>query len=889
MRPVRIVSIFFSLLPALALAQGNAPAEVKLQVVTVPDPAKTAKPAFARKVTDLQTIPDDFWTFGTYGDIQLGNDFASFVFGSAEKKESEAIRKGAILDAFSSPATPECLELFRPILDDKNPQSTVVETMDSSENKEAGSAWVTTFAKDANYPGLSIDTTYEMQRGWHGMLATTTVTNDSQKEVKVPVLGDYAGWGAMGVFLPGQGWLQQKAGFKDIEFMFARLFDTIIFVSPKSGLFEVRHDLRSSMLIYRTDVTLKPGEAASYQRWILVGQQDPAALYSFTKEELGPGKFGYIAGTVQERVALPDGTVQETNYVGESELRLAAIVRDDLPKSYVGKPYIYTMTDKNGHYQLSLPPGDYSVFSAHPARIYQPSSTAIRVRPKQVSGVDQAVSRASGVVYEVVDSKTNEAIPCKLTFLPLRGTNEADFGPLGRLQSFHTVYARNGKGIVDVPAGNYRVVASRGNEYHSQEQRVVVNKLETATIKFKLERAFETPGWVAADLAVMTNNSPHSRTTPEDRVVSAAAEGLDWIVSADPGKPTDLQPYIERLGLASTIRASQGFRLTNSLNHKRGDYLLFPVEFCGTEGKQPDFSLVQDSASPREAIDGLRALCSGAMLVAMRPVFPDAGLLAVQGYDFMKDGAPKADLTLDVDGFQVWDGKRQSIVTQTLDVYQSLLQSGIKMSLLGASLSTGTFNEEPGYPRVYIRSTQDAADKLDVKELVRNLKANKVQVTNGPFIDFKINGKDPGATVAVKDGTVDVDLKVFSPGWSNVATVSLVQNGRMVRQIMLPAGSVDTTKGQVYPTADKPEDGKFKLRATEDSIVYVLVEGDQSLTQDPVNPLIVPTTASDVMQGQRTLAFTAPLLLDVDGNGKYDKPKETPKADTPQDNQVAPF
>jgi hypothetical protein len=369
-------------------------------------------------------------------------------------------------------------------------------------------------------------------------------------------------------------------------------------------------------------------------------------------------------------------------------------------------------------------------------------------------------------------------------------------------------------------------------------------------------------------------------------VVSAVAEGLDWIVTADPMTATDLQPVVDKLGFSDRIRASRGYRLINQADKMRGDYTVFPVDECAA-GPNPDFSLVEDSSSPEDAIEGLRALCPGAVLMANRPIFPKIGLLSVQGFDMETGAIPESDdLVMDVDAFQVWEGKRSNAAMPTWTTYLQLLSRGYRMTPLANSLSAGTFNEEPGYPRVYIRSEDTDPRSMDIKELTRNIKAGRVQLTNGPFIDFRINGQDAGSMVTDEDGDIEIELNVWTPNWANVSSISILQNGRVVRQVILPAGSTDEDGGLIYPTKKNPDENKFRIRIMEDSILNVLVQGDPALPQDPVNPFIMPTYQPGVTQGQYSMALTAPVLVDVDGDGRITLPEETA---APEDPGAIPF
>lgn len=889
---------------AIGLAQAPPPAAtappvgssevpgVALNIVNVESPEKTAKPARAVTLEDTSAVPDDFWAQSEYGDLMLQNDFANFVFGRIPKDRNpnERLRPGSVIDIFTSPSAPENFQVFKPTIQPGQGNPTLYATdMDSTVDEKKGSATVTVLAEDAITTETSVDTTYEMQKGWPGVLVTTTVTNQSKVEKTINGFADHVGWGAMGAFVSGNGWVNRTGSVGNNEFVFFRLYDSIIYIQPVSGHFDYYHMDTFSVLVYQRDVKLAPGESKSYQRWLLTGQKDPSKLYDFVLQQKGPGKFGYIAGQMQERTPLADGKYIDSGVVPNAEVRLTVIRRADLPNEYLNKPYLYTFTDANGNYQFSVPDGEYLITPFKASRVYTPSNLATRAgKPGTVSAVDLLISKPSTIVYEIVDAETQKVIPGKISFVPLRGTADPDFGFPAELESGPSVISTTGRGVIEAPLGQFRVIASHGTEYHAKELRVKVDPLKSETIRFELKRAYKTDGWISADIGVLTNKTPQSRITPTNRVASALAEGLDWIVTADTGTPTDLQPTIEQMGVASQLRASKGFRLTSTKDKPRGEFLLFPVESCST-GANPDFSRALAATTAKDAIAALRALCPNSVLVAHRPIFPQVGLLTLSGFDTATlSFAQDAPLPFDIDAFQIWEGKRQAIINNSYLSWMQLSLLQDKVTPVAYSMSAGTYGEEIGYPRLYIRSSESDPQKLNLDELSRNIKQGKVQITNGPFIEMKVNGAEPGDIVTAKDKTIQLELKVYTPSWANVSSITISMNGALSRKIMLPAGSVDAESGIVYPspTNSKPEDSNMKLQVHKDSIMTVIVEGDEALPQDPVNPFFVPLRDPKAMRGQYSFAMAQPVFIDADGDGLV-KP-ELLQTKSTSDTQSAP-
>ncbi len=854
--------------------QGSAPPERPL---VIPDDAPQQKVVVLKAgvVGDYNLIPNDYWTHGTMEDILLSNGTAGAVFGHIpeDEKDQNPFRQGSLLDLFTSPSSTESFQVFQPTTIATGAGRSILHSDLATEvDQDSESVFVTAFGKDAYRKSVEVDTRYEMKAIWPGVLATTTLTNRSEEDVTLPVMGDYVGWGFMIPFTSGSGWTKESGIVQDCEFVYARSFDSYIMIMPVEGLFDFKKNASYSTFIYDENVKLGPGESRSYQRWILTGEDDPSKLYSFVLKEKMPGEHGFLAGRVEEEVFVKGYETKTTKYVEGAEVRIEVIKRDDLPKEYRYKPYMIAVTDKNGEYRVALPPGEYAARAYTPSRISQQNRVGRKVIANSITPAMLTVSEASKVQFEIRDSGSGELIPGKVSFVPLRGTTTPDFGPPGSLASGNVVYTKSGSGQIEVPKGNYRVVASHGNEYHTDEKRLRLNEAEVSKVVFELDRAFETPGWISADIGVMTDRSPHSRVSPADRIATAMAEGLDWIVTTDTNTVTDLQPVIDSLGLQGEIRASPGIRITPTLEKDRGEYILFPLDMCAGDISFEIESLLE-LKSAESMISALNDICPEGVLVASRAIFPEVGLMGALGYDFQQGIAPE-EIAFDpeVDAFQIVEGKRQFLATPSLQSWYHLLANDYWMTPVANSLSAGTIQEEPGYPRLYIRSENDNPSQLDPAELADAIIEGRVQITNGPFMDLKVNGEEIGSIITDTDGEIDIELQVFSPNWANVADVAINTNGFFARKFILPAGSYDPKAERVYPAPDEDEKMSFNLTIREDTILVVELRGDPALPQDPVNPFVLPDFTQRGNNGQRTFALNAPIYIDFDGDGLVTPP-----------------
>jgi hypothetical protein len=133
---------------------------------------------------------------------------------------------------------------------------------------------------------------------------------------------------------------------------------------------------------------------------------------------------------------------------------------------------------------------------------------------------------------------------------------------------------------------------------------------------------------------------------------------------------------------------------------------------------------------------------------------------------------------------------------------------------------------------VYIKSSKTNTAEFEPTELIENFRKGLVQVTNGPLIEYTVDGKSPGTLVTAGAPGLDnvkrvaVDLKVFGPNWITISRISVQANGRFIKQIMIPSMAAGTEGGMIFPRKDFPEEGKFNILVARDCVLEILAESD---------------------------------------------------------------
>jgi hypothetical protein len=116
-----------------------------------------------------------------------------------------------------------------------------------------------------------------------------------------------------------------------------------------------------------------------------------------------------------------------------------------------------------------------------------------------------------------------------------------------------------------------------------------------------------------------------------------------------------------------------------------------------------------------------------------------------------------------------------------LDDWYSLLAHGQRITATGNSDSHAP-SAEAGLPRTYLKvgpSADGSMRGLSQEACMHAMREGRAVVTNGPFIEAKLNGTaEIGDTLVAPDGEIDVGVKVQAAKWVDVSSVRIMRGGR---------------------------------------------------------------------------------------------------------------
>jgi hypothetical protein len=499
----------------------------------------------------------------------------------------------------------------------------------------------------------------------------------------------------------------------------------------------------------------------------------------------------------------------------------------------------------------------------------------------------------------------------------------------------NVVYTATGEGTIDVRPGTYDVYATRGPEYGVVKRKVHVKSGQTARVDFRLKRVIRTKNAIAADFHVHSGRSLDSSAPLEDRVASFAGEGVEVMISTDHDKQVDYTPVIASLGLGGRIATIPGLEVTgsvpnppafpNSIGHINA-WPLPVVKDARRDGAIDDeyvapnwvFSRLRAAGRddvviqynhPRAGVSGLTSIgffnsigcgrCANAIdttctqdtdcpaagdrtctCVGFQPERP----LSQAPNDILLDTGvrgpgttanPNGVKNLDFDVMEIANGAKvgdYASYLQVRDDWFALLGQGMRKPGTGVSDSHRITVEHAGWSRSYVLGVGDDPASFDHAAFNRAVKAGRMTVSAGAFIQATIKGSSvagPGDTVVSSTGNVRVKIDVRSPAWIPVDEVRIVTvRGFGASNVEVRTYDA-TTKPRVKPTPKnfQSSGGTSRFRGSipiqYSSDYMVIVEAGPALGTAPTSPPIVNIIEPDVVP----LGFTNPIFVDVGGDG----------------------
>jgi hypothetical protein len=418
-----------------------------------------------------------------------------------------------------------------------------------------------------------------------------------------------------------------------------------------------------------------------------------------------------------------------------------------------------------------------------------------------------------------------------------------------------------------IPPGAYRVLATRGPEYAIHESALELRAGETKALDLApLARVASTPGWLAADLHVHSGRSFDS-SLPEARQVEAfAASGAEVLVSTEHDRIFDPRATIAAAGLAGELASVTGSEMTSAWAGGESPYTaghlnVFPLaieptaygrgaiplegrrlrDVLATLRERPRPPFVQMNHPRPDPRGGDVDAYFNHLAVAGEP-FDPARPLGEWPNSVLIERSPAHGLRdLDVDAIELFNAADLVRYRQTRADWLSFLLQGER--IVGtANSDSHRLGHVVGLPRTYVRVPEDRVAAFDEEAFVAALRAGRAYGSTGPLVNVRLGLAGLGE---IHPGTKGVlEIAVAAADWVPITEWRAYVDGELVHRAPIGRG----------------ESAALPLVFARDAFVTVEVEG-------PAEGLY-----RDVLPGFVPFAFTNPIFVDVDGNGRWDAP-----------------
>jgi hypothetical protein len=482
-------------------------------------------------------------------------------------------------------------------------------------------------------------------------------------------------------------------------------------------------------------------------------------------------------------------------------------------------------------------------------------------------GSDTTPSQGPALDVRVRRSDDLTLLPSRVIILAVPPTRPLDLhrdGATARILSADAlaitdgVLLVTGQALLPLPAGTYDVTFLQGPEYEQVSRRVTIDGKAVVKLDAVLEHSVATPGWLAADMHLHTSRSFDSRLLPAHRVISEVAAGVELLVPTDHVWHNQLQPYVEALGYAERAVSIPG----SEYGFRYGHLGVYPVEFDpqGELWGAPSWELYENWGNLTDELvfPMIHGLPGQPLVVINHPrLLPDLGYFIHLGWPHTPDEPLKTAGMFE--GLEVLNGYQSgpAELSALLRDWFFLLSGGYRIAGLGNSDTHRMDWLTSGYPRTWLRLITDEPSRLVPNDLRDTLLAMRAVASTGPFLKLRVDGHEIGETFSPPGSTVTVEVEADAASWIDLSRVLIYHNGVMVREFAI-----------VPPRSHPALRQQLTLPVTSDGWIVAMAVGDQPL----------PTAVIGAVGGgmTRPFAFTNPVWLDFEGDGKVQPPPLLP-------------
>jgi hypothetical protein len=334
-----------------------------------------------------------------------------------------------------------------------------------------------------------------------------------------------------------------------------------------------------------------------------------------------------------------------------------------------------------------------------------------------------------------------------------------------------------------LPAGRARLTAVRGLEIEPDraEVRITPGQVAATTLTLRRTSRVSDQGWWSGDSHIHMNYNDHEFLGPPDMLLQVEGEDLNvanlmvansvgWQVHDDQyfeGKPHALSTPRHMLRWIEEMRAN----LYGHMCLPGIGTLIKPLYTGFPDSPHPwDYPPNYNQAAAAQKAGGVASYAhpgynftDDPFTMSARELPVDAALGAVEAMDLLSNSNERA----------------------VTPYYYRLLDSGLRLVASGGSDSFTNRRHHwlAGGQRVFVNTGKPT---LDYEEWIEGYRAGRTFVSNGPLMDFTVNGRMPGDEIDMKPGD-EIVVSAKARSLVSMSTLEIVVNGEVVASAKGPA------------------------------------------------------------------------------------------------------
>lgn len=791
-------------------------------------PSAAATVRRAQALSELCTGPN---AVGKIGDWVLDNEIIRVVIDDVQTGGGGFSLSGGQLVDFSRSSRGALDELGQVFNFLGNFPRQLRYTSASSAQNPDGSAQVVVQGLDPRTPGLVGETKYILHPGLCAVDLETTLRNTGTAPTEVG-LGDAIQWAGAEHWGPGVGF--GLRGEKRLPWIagIGRHSAYAIVAEDSQELFGPNGGAWSNPMQARR--TLAPGESVTYHRQIGIGPANAVG------EALRCASYQQPGNAIGMRIRARDSQQNPVSGVR------AILLKPD------GTPWWINATGSDGVAILRAPEaGTYRVEVSANGRSVRPiGSTEFVLDGRQAESPMLEVQIGAESRLQITVTEGGQTVPARVLIEGVAPTPDPMLGPVGRGDGARNsvLLSPHAPRTVPVPAGTYRLRATRGGMYSLPETTVTVTEGSTASATLAITRVLDPSNhWFCGDFHSHQAPSLDSPVSLNDRVLAAAAEGLSVLAATDHNVTTDLRGALSEQRLERWLTVMLG-------NEVSTDIAVHPTGHWNVYGTDPSTRTIIGNAvdlfelTPEALIQRVRqAATAQHSSVAIQLNHPRSGaptgMFDVFALDPQTGRSAMPGFSQAFDAIEIWNGRYQPQADNVMRDWLALLRNGAQMTGMANSDSHMIVQQEIGYPRTcFARPSATGAQTetaaLGPVALHAITQTRDALMTDGPLLSITTNGRDSvvGHTVPVPRQGVRLQIHSESVAWAAADILERIHSDGTIE----PVTTARVTRSNDRVTVD----GTVQVLPTEPFVLF-RVRGTQRIPVLVGDPALMPMALSN--------------------------------------------